>query len=100
MDATNVAGEEHACCLGAGVQRDLRHAGTENVRRMDKAKRNLRRHLLRLAELYWLEILHARLRILLRVERQCWIVFRGLVAIVEFGVFFLQMSGVWQDDAA
>ena len=70
------------------------------MRRSYKAKRNFRRELPRFFKIYRLEILQARLCLRQRVQRHRRMVFRLLVAVVEIGVFFLQMPGVGQNDAA
>ena len=53
-----------------------------------------------LLERDWDQMLERRLRILQGIERQRRFVFREAVAVGEFGVFFLQVPGVGEEDRA
>ncbi len=65
-----------------------------------EAKRDFSREFHRLAHADRLELLQRFLRFFERIERQRRIVLRFLHLVIEARVFFLQMSGVGQDNAA
>ena len=67
---------------------------------MHEAERQLRRNLFRLAETHRVKVLETILRFFERVERQRGIVTRSFKLVVIFGVFFLQVPGIRQNDAA
>src|ERR1700733_3491926 len=65
-----------------------------------KTKRKLRAHLDGVRNRDRLEILHAILRLFERVERQRRRVLRRTALVIKRGVFFLEMSRIWQHDRA
>ena len=90
--AANVAGEQQSSRLTVGAERDLRHAGPENVRGANETERQIAREWNVLAHLDRLEILQRVLRFREGVKRQRRIVLRLLRLVVEAGVFFLQVA--------
>ena len=67
---------------------------------MHEAERKFRAKLFGLAEVQALKARQALLRLLHGVERQRRLVLRGLMFVVERGIFFLQVAGIRQQDGA
>ena len=67
---------------------------------MNKLKGHRRRNLNPAAAFHRCEILHARLRFFQCVKRQRGIVARCLLFVVEGRIFFLQVAGIGQQNAA
>jgi len=82
------------------LQRDFRHARSQNVGGGSEAESQFRGEPNRFADLDRLEILERILRLVEVVQRQCRAVLRLSRLVVEIRVFFLQMAGVGQDDSA
>jgi hypothetical protein len=98
--APDVAGKQKLLRGPIRRQRDLGHARPEYVRRTHQAKCKLAAQLLGLAELHWVEQRHALQRFFHGVERQGGIVLGIMMLVGERRVFFLQVTGVGQQDAA
>ena len=68
------------------------HARAQDVRRRHEAEGKLGAELFALFHRHCLEVLHARLGLVERVERQRGIVLRFFDLVVERGIFFLEVS--------
>src|SRR5215469_5760259 len=95
----DVAGEQQPSWLRAGHQADFSHGRAQNVRRPHEAKREAIAELFAFTEVDRTEQLHALLRLFHGVKRQRRMMLRCVLLVVEFGVFFLQMAGVGQQNA-
>ncbi len=100
MHPANVAGKQQLFRLAAGIDRNLRHGRSENVRGPHEAKRKLPAQLFDFAKVDRPKQGQALLRLFHRVQRQGWVMFRRLGFVVELGVFFLQVSGIGEQNAA
>src|SRR5208337_3234424 len=99
-DSADVAGEEKLRSSAVGGQGDLSHRRAEYVRGANKAERQLVAELLQLAEVDWPEKRQALLRLFHGVERQRRLVLGGFRLVVERCIFFLEVSGIGEQNAA
>ena len=76
------------------------HARSENVSSSHETERQLGSKPDGLANLNGLKVLQTFFRFSQRVQRQRRIVFRNFSLVVKIRVFFLQVTGIGQDDSA
>ena len=98
-NAANVPSKEHLTALTIYLQRDFRHARSQDVGGGSETEGQFRGEPNRFADLHRLEILQRILRLFKRVQRQG----RGVLGlsglVIEIRIFFLQVAGVGQDDS-
>ncbi len=98
--AANVSCEEQGAARTLGGQGDLRHGRAQDVRRPHKAEAHLIGQLHGLAKGHRTEARETLLRLFHGVQGKGGGVLGTFLLIVERRIFFLQITGVRQNDAA